>query len=319
MVAAEDATMEAMAKRWARAVEEIEADLDALYRDMLARQEAGNILSRAALTRVDRYKYALAQAEMRYKTFAEWSAQTIEARREQYAELGVANGIDDIKNVWQTGIGSELPNGFGLIDTAAIDNLIGGAMARQSPLNALLRDKFRDYWETAVDELTKGMSLGRSPRKVADDIAVKLAKPLDDMLRITRTETVRAYRDATQDTYKESGVVQSYRRLATKDTRTCMACIALDGKRYRVGEPLVDHPNGRCAMVPTVDGAPDVSWQPGQDWFKGLDPEDQRKMLGPGRFTAWQAGEFDLDALAKVRTNDTWGDSVGVTPLKELK
>ena len=40
--------------------------------------------------------------------------------------------------------------------------------------------------------------------------------------------------------------------------------------------------------------------------------------MGKGRFSAWQAGKFDLDSIVKTVHNDVWGNSIQVKPLREL-
>jgi len=129
---------------------------------------------------------------------------------------------------------------------------------------------------------------------------------------------MRAYREATRETYKQSGVVKRYKRIATKDTRTCMACIALDGRAYPVSEPLIDHPHGRCAMVPIVDGAPEVKWEHASEWFERLPGDDQLKMLGPTKYEAWKKGQFSIDDLAVQLSDPVWGGTLRQATLEEL-
>lgn len=73
-----------------------------------------------------------------------------------------------------------------------------------------------------------------------------------------------------------------------------------------------------CTLTPTVTGFAPVQWQKGPDWFMQQSPETQRKMLGNGRYNAWKDGRFDLDQLVQHRNNATWGDSLQVTPLRDL-
>ena len=54
------------------------------------------------------------------------------------------------------------------------------------------------------------------------------------------------------------------------------------------------------------------------DWFMEQDSAVQESILGKGHYEAWRLGKFDLPDLVSVRPNVTWGDSLAVTPLREL-
>ena len=151
--------------------------------------------------------------------------------------------------------------------------------------------------------------------------------PLSRALRITRTETNRAYREATRLQYaNNSQVVKGYRRHADKSENTCLACIALDCELYALDEPLNEHPNGRCALVPDVldyedlglDLPPTPQPETARDWLRSQPESVQRDMLGSRRFDAIQSGQIDLEDLATVRGNRVWGDAAVVRPIREL-
>jgi SPP1 gp7 family putative phage head morphogenesis protein len=141
---------------------------------------------------------------------------------------------------------------------------------------------------------------------------------LQHVLLVARDQQNRAYRTASLQQYRQSGVVTGYRRLAAKNDRTCAACLALDGREYPTDELMPLHPQDRCTMVPTVRGLPPVPYETGETWFNRQSETVQRDILGPGRYEAWQAGRFAFADLASVRENDVWGASAQVTPLREL-
>jgi hypothetical protein len=105
-----------------------------------------------------------------------------------------------------------------------------------------------------------------------------------------------------------------------------MACIALDGTLYELNEPLNEHPNGRCTMVPEVldyaDLGLDVPRQAppedARDWLGRQNERVQRKILGDTRLKAWKQGEIQLNQLATVRTSKVWGDAAVIRPVKDL-
>ena len=91
-----------------------------------------------------------------------------------------------------------------------------------------------------------------------------------------------------------------------------------DGKVYAVNVLMALHPQDRCTMIPNVRGFPPMQYQTGREWFETLEPETQRRLMGPTRFDAWQDGQFEFEQLAQVRDNDIWGPSAVVTPLRDL-
>ena len=188
-----------------------------------------------------------------------------------------------------------------------------------SPLRDLLVDSYGAAADGMLNALVRATATGQNPRVTARSmIRQGLSQSLNRMMVTARTEQMRVFRESSRMAYQASGVVSGYRRLATKDSRTCSACLMLDGELYELTETLREHPQGRCTLLPIVDGFKPVEWEKGQDWFKRQDPETQRSILGKGRYDAWAAGKFDLDQLATVKRDPVWGDSAQPTPLREL-
>ncbi len=153
--------------------------------------------------------------------------------------------------------------------------------------------------------LIKNTALGKNPRDTAREMRQAASAGLNRMLLIARTEQLRVYREASRMQYQASGVVRGYKRLVARNSRTCPACLALDGKFYPVEQAFADHPAGRCALVPCVKGVPDPTWQSGEDWLKGQPEQTQRDILGKGHYEGWKRGDFQLAHLMKVTHNAT--------------
>lgn len=212
-----------------------------------------------------------------------------------------------------------------------------GVSGDGAPLGNLL-DKLGPQASTDIKAAIRtGIATGVGPRATADSIRRIAGMDLSRALTISRTETLRAHREATRLNYAaNSDIVKGYRRLATKDDRTCMACIALDGTLYENNEPLDAHPNCRCAMVPAtltyedlgLDIPEEAQPESGQEWF-GKQPKFrlphhdkkqaiQSEMMGSRRFKAFQQGKIKLPDLVSVTSNPTWGKSATVKSVKAL-
>jgi len=173
--------------------------------------------------------------------------------------------------------------------------------------------------------LMDGTALGWNPRKTARAAlgapglsSGGMARGLGRIMTIARTEQLRVYREASRMQYQASGVVDGYKRISAKDDRVCMACLIADGTFYPLSEPLADHPNGRCALIPCVKGVGRPEWQTGQAWFLEQSEDQQRQTMGAAKYAAWRAGKFDLTSLVQATDDPVWGPSIGVTPLRGL-
>jgi len=235
-------------------------------------------------------------------------------------------------------VASALPNGVTMDNLAniglewnrlpddAFTNFVGIA-ADGKPVGRLLEPLGVEAAQEVRGAINTGIGMGKGVRGTAKLIETAAGMPLTRALLITRTETNRAFREATRLEYaSNSRVVKGYRRMAAKSGRTCMACIALDGERYGLNEPLNEHPNGRCSMVPDVLDYADLgldverqeSPEDAREWLGRQDEIVQRKILGNTRLQAWQAGEIQLNQLATVKTSKVWGDAAVIRPIKDL-
>jgi len=238
----------------------------------------------------------------------------------QTVTQGIPNGVT-MANLANIGLGwNELPDD-------AFQSFVGIA-GDGAPLGDLLRDSVVGDVPGVKDAIGEGIALGKGPRETAELVRVAGGMPLARALVITRTETNRAYREATRLQYaNNSQVVKGYRRMCAKDDVTCLACIALDGELYALDEPLNEHPNGRCALVPEVldyhDLGLDIPETPrpqnARDWLSDQSSDLQRQVLGGARYDAWKAGEIQLNQLATVQRNRVWGDTAVVRPIRDLK
>ena len=102
----------------------------------------------------------------------------------------------------------------------------------------------------------------------------ELAGNLTRALRISRTETLRAYREATHRTYQQnSDVIEGWYWLASLSSsgRTCAARIALHGTFHANDERMKTQVNCRCAQLPAVIGQPSPIKQSGSEWERAAD------------------------------------------------
>jgi len=138
---------------------------------------------------------------------------------------------------------------------------------------------------------------------------------LQQAMNTARTETLRAYREASLMQYRNSGVVSGYRRMSARDDRVCPGCLFTDGMLVEDLFSFYEHNQGRCTAVPVVIGAEGASeFENGTEWFLRQDEETQRSILGAGRYEAWQEGAR-LEDMATLEMDPTWGGAYVPTPV----
>ena len=186
-------------------------------------------------------------------------------------------------------------------------------------LGALLRRGSDLAFDGAEEALVRGLALGRGAQQVAADIADAAGFSFERSILIARTEMNRAYRFASTAQYRDSGVVTGFRRLVYKPT-ACFACLMMDGEYYPVEQELYDHPRGKCGVVPVVVGGHSPSWETGSEWFAKLPEEEQRRIMGAGRYELWKNGGVrDLRSMVWMKPNAQWGPAPAFKTIEQFK
>ena len=206
----------------------------------------------------------------------------------------------------------------------AFANFVG--IARDgAPVGNLLAPLGVETANAVTATIGEGVALGKSPRATARAVTNVSGMALSRSLAISRTETNRAYREASRLQYAANpNLVKGYQRNSAKDNDVCIACLVLDGEVYENDEPLDAHVNCRCAIVPVTltyeDLGLDVPMPPepenGKEWFSKQGEKEQSQIMGAKRFEAWKSGSIGFNDMVQVTENSVWGKSAGVAPLK---
>lgn len=300
-----------IAQAYARIFRTLEGSIDALLLEISQMDNP----TRAQIFRLERYKRLIEQAAdelTRFQTYLR--TEIINA-----AELSFVTGNTQARALiaellTQAGLTLELGN--------LPKNIFQQMVAFLQPGSPLF-NRLEEFANTTVDYivnvLLESVALGRNPRETARLIGDAFGRGLDDALRMTRTAQLYAARAAAQANFQNnSDILDGWVWYAHLDDTVCQSCIVMHGTIHRLDEILNDHHNGRCAMLPYIESFGNPVEQSGIDWFEGLPEEQQKAILGPGKFEAWKAGRFTLDQLSRENENDVYGLMRGVTPLKDL-
>lgn len=314
--AADEAMLREMAKSWMDVEKALKDKVDLLSDDIYNLARSGKPVSQGMLYKRDRLQNLMLQAQEEVAKYSGQMATFVAGKQAESVALGVQHA--------GTALEAAMGGQFDRLSTMAVEAMIAttsGMAADGGPLRQLLFERMKEGLDTDVLDSMMGtmrsaVAQGWNPKKTAKLLKNDLAGGLDKALLIARTETMRAYRLASSEQYKVAGVEQVM-RMCAHTSKTCAACIADEGQLYPADEPLPDHPRGRCVPVPVPPGTEPPKWVRGEEWLAKQPEATQRTILGKKRYDLWKEGT-PLTDFAHVTDNVTWGQGLGVTPLKDI-
>jgi len=314
LLARERAAATAMVRYYGETWRRLQADIAALRDQIEAMRQRGEDVSQGRIWRLERMQAIQRQVETEMARFAEFADGQITDGMREAIMAGERNARALLEGMYPPG---SITARFDRMARGAVEQL-AGFLQNGMPLENLLRQALGDAADDFAKALVRGLAMGWNPRRLARELRDRFGMGLNRALSISRTEMLRAWRTATLNSYRASGLVKEWERCAAHDRRTCLACILLDGKRYSLDEDMDDHVNGRCCLLPVTKGyrelgidvpEPDFSREMGRDWFLRQSDEVQRLMMGVGRWQAWKDGRFELDDIPHKVTDPIWGNS----------
>jgi hypothetical protein len=310
----ETVLMSDMGRRWLEIEHRLDSDMVALAYEFERRVRVGEVITQQMVWKAERYQILKARLQDEIRKYnKEFAVSTVAAAQTQYATLGIAAAQDAILASYPAGA---LSASWTRINVGAVESMIGFA-GDGSPLYSLLKNDYPDAIDGLLDALINGLARGLGLAQIGREMADGMGMGLDRALLIARTEAARAYRTASTEQYRKSGVVTQFMRLCKKEN-SCAACLFLDGEILELGEELSDHPCGRCTVLPVVEGVARPKWQTGKEWFALQSDQKQRKILGPEKWQLWKDEGFDLSRFAQHQHSDVWGTSPRIATIEEL-
>ena len=311
LLAREQATMQAAAQRWLGVETALNAQVDALALELA---NTGTP-TWGQLTRSRRYAALRQQINAELGKYADYMDDTITRGQRNMAVMALehsARAIDAVAT--EAGIVAQ----FDRISVAAVEDMIGLA-GDGTPLRAILDDAARGAGDALGQQLVNGIALGKNPIDVARAaMRLGLGQSFTRMQAISRTEMLRAYRTSTLESYRQSRIVTAYRRLSAHDRRTCLGCLFADGTVYALETDFEQHTNCRCTLLPVLANVPPIQYETGREWFAKQTADAQRDMMGPSRYSAWNAGKVSFDDMINRTFSDRWGGAITAKSVQGL-
>lgn len=199
---------------------------------------------------------------------------------------------------------------FAFFDSEATKELIGITGAGQPLEKHFLKLSF-PIREAMFDALFFGIAAGQSNQQIAAGVKEAIGGGTSAAMTIVRTETNRAYREATRKFYVDAPAVVGWRWVAACDLNTCPICWSQHGRIFKTRTKMATHPNCRCTMVAVFKT--DAKAPTGDDLFRDLTPAQQKAILGPKRFELYKAGARLTDFVELTKTK--FGPGRRIKPL----
>lgn len=292
----------------------IKDKLDKLVSQIEAAQQKGEEFSPSWLFQKDRLVSLQAQVLEEMARFAKDAERVITEKQEWASYLAVEQLNEMLERAgWPPSEG--ITTSFSTLSMMTTRFLIG-ATAQGSPLRDLLDKLGPEASRNIREALVGGLIAGQHPSVIAREIRKDFGGNLARALTVARTEILRAYRETTRLALLTQNVANGWIWHSALGTRTCAFCWSMHGTRHPATERMATHPRCRCAMVPDVkpwsemgiDVQGSVLEVPsGEELFKALDPDAQRKVLGPKLFELYKDGKITLAHVRGFRDDPLWG------------
>ena len=220
---------------------------------------------------------------------------------------------------------------FNNLPVDVIERLVGvasdGSPVRES-FDRLARDLGLETGQRVTQALVRGAAVGANPVEIARRVRREADAKGDNAMRqpavvrrlnqAVRTESYRALREATRETYKENEqIVRKWRWVAALSPSTCSVCWSMHGKVFPLDVPLQSHPACRCILAPVIHGA-DEEFKTGEATFAELEEGYQRQVLGDKTYDLYARGQVGLSDLVGKRKHPQWGEGLFRRSYKEL-
>lgn len=309
LLAQDERAIRELTRRWLQVERAMQARIELLAGEIAKATGAGIIPDEMMVIRLAHFQSLQKQLYVELDKYAAAAADIITEQQRQVAQMAAANFEEAL-------LAQGVRAAFNRLPVAAFQHMVGH-VAGGSPLyNYFLASMQREALDGMMQKLLEGIALGLNPRETARLMRDGLSIAHKRAMLTARTETLRVYRYASLQNYQASSVVLGWKWLSAKDARTCLACLLMDGTEHDLHESFDSHVQCRCAPVPIVDRR-QLNWQSGEDWFRGLDAEQQRETLGEAKYTAWQSGRLALRDFAHHAHDPVFGGSWQVASMQQ--
>lgn len=260
-----DDTTRALARAWASAWDEVIGEWDAALRDLVAMSEEGSWPSQREILRAQRAKRAVELTAEKLDQVARDSGLII--TRDLPTLTG--HGIEAQAQMVLAQLPASMTASWMRIDMRAVEWIIQRS-TRQ--IESLLNPLSATQQAVMKQVLIRGVIVGDNPLDAAEIMLDRLGGAFNGGLAraetIARTEMLDAMRHAARESWRANpDVVKAWRWTCTLSSRTCPACLAMDGQLFPISEEgPIGHQN--CVLPGAIVSGPRAQASTTR-WFEG--------------------------------------------------
>lgn len=323
MLRRDQQTLRELTKAYRTAYGYIKRDAERLLDKITRAQEAGESVSPFWLSQEERYRSLLIQVQKRINAFSDQAAGKISAAQADLVTMGSKDALALIAARFPP----EIAASFDLLPSRAIEQLVG-VLSDGSPLADLLGELGPQARELISRSLVQGVAAGMPIRRIAQGIDSALGHNLTRALNISRTESLRAYREASRQTYiANQDIVTGWVWLCSFSARTCPACFAMHGSEHSNNETLQSHCQCRCVMSPRTRSwrdlgisldEPSIDYGDAESWLHSQPAAVQQQIFGRAGYEAFRDGKVQLSDFVGEKIHPRWGTTRYVRPINEI-
>lgn len=313
----EEKTFRDMLSAYSEIEKELKKTFDELQRKMEDAQAAGEEISASWVFKESRLKNLLAQVQQQIVGFGGKATAIVE--REQRAAIKIA--VEQAQENYQFAVADapDAANFAAALDTRSVETAVG-IMGDGSPLAEYFEQQLAPaVAEKIKTEVIKASALGTDFKTISKRLQDAGGITKHRALSFARTEVNRVRRETLRDIYKENDdLISGWEWCASKSSRCCILCLAMDGKIFPLSKPFPQHVNCRCTLLSVLK---DLKRRPrtiGKDWFESQPGETKESVLGKEAFLAYQQNGLTLDDFVAFRKDKRFGESVTRRPLAKI-
>lgn len=205
------------------------------------------------------------------------------------------------------------------VNHQAVENM-AAQLSRESPVHTVLADMAGQYTEAIEQSLISGVANGRGVDAILRDVMQATAGVMSPqrVRTIIRTESMRAYNTALVEQYDEIPEVAAFEWSTARSSRTCVACLGMDGERFTRKEDIPGrHTNCRCTISPVPENeyqsVKDYFARRGtaEEWMRKRSPADIRRHFpSEDAYQAFMRGDLTLKDFVGESHSRVWGSSI---------
>lgn len=267
---------------------------------------ANNLIKRLALVNPDTMTYDYLRQTAKY---LEKEYKKLNKRLNKDIEKAIVNTVEgytqsqvEFYSDLCKPLSSSFEDMFIKVNKQVLDNVITGKMYGDNiKLSDRLWSNHKKTVKTINDILTDGFIAKKGSKEIAKDLEVYCTpdylKEYDkftihpksknkvefNSYRLANTYINHAYQEATRQSAKGNPFVEKIEWLSGTDDNVCDLCKERNGKKFDKDKVPLDHPLGRCTLLPVIeDDLEDIAREL-KDWVNG----DKNEKLDKW-FEAWE-------------------------------